>query len=270
MLGPLWYSWPSNTRIFEFLILDRDEQSQSLDEGFRQKQLRMALPHAIAAMREPGEEVVIRLDGPLTADELLPALVHLTEPDLTGRFCISDACKVDAAPVEIIGSVRIQPSPQTCSEICLDPKLGLQRSVRSARVQRSRGMGGAVADNKGHRRSALAGNSSSRGVCVKHDQRIAGSAIDNPPLGCPRSEVPADATINDGCPIGSARQQLPLTVGQVIAILCQEPCSDPQANAQADVDEPGCPALNCLKHPPISQHHRSRPNATGKRYHHQV
>ena len=130
MLGPLWYSWPTNTRIFEFLILDRDEQSQSLDEGFRQKQLRMALPHAIAAMREPGEEVVIRLDGPLAADELLPAFAHLTEPDLTGRFCISEAHKVDASPLEVIGSVRIGPSPQTCSEICLDSKLGLQRSVR--------------------------------------------------------------------------------------------------------------------------------------------
>ncbi len=130
MLGPLWYTWPSDTRIFEFLILDRDEQSQSLDEGFRQKQLRMALPHAIAAMREPGEEVVIRLDGPLTARELLPAFTHLTEPDLTGRFCISEACKVDTPPLEIVGSVRIQPSPQACSELCLDSNLGLQRSVR--------------------------------------------------------------------------------------------------------------------------------------------
>lgn len=130
MLGPLWYTWPADTRVFEFLILDRDEQEQSLDDQFRQKQLRMALPHVITAMREAGEEVVIRLDGPLTADEMLPALAHLTEPDLTGRFCISPAAKLDPAPVEIIGSVRIQPSPQTCSEICLDPSLGLHRSVR--------------------------------------------------------------------------------------------------------------------------------------------
>jgi hypothetical protein len=130
MLGPLWYTWPANTRVFEFLILDHDEQKQSLDQEFRQKQLRKALPHAIAAMREAGEEIVIRLDGPLTADEMLPAFAHLTESDLTGRFCISPVSKLDPAPVEIIGSVRIQPSPQTCSEICLDPNLGLHRSVR--------------------------------------------------------------------------------------------------------------------------------------------
>jgi hypothetical protein len=130
MLGPIWYSWPPDTRAFEFLILDRDEQQQPLDEAFRQKQLRMTLPHAIAAMREPGEEVVIRLDGPLTPDDLLPAFEHLTEPDLTGRFCVSAAQKLDAGPMELIGSVRIQPSPQNCSEICLNPRLGLHRSVR--------------------------------------------------------------------------------------------------------------------------------------------
>lgn len=130
MLGPLWYSWPADTRVFEFLILDRDEQHNPLDEAFRQKQLRMTIPHAIAAMREPGEEVILRLDGPLTNDDLLPAFGHLTEPDLTGRYCVSGARKLDAGPVELIGSVRIQPSPQTCSEICLDPKLGLHRSTR--------------------------------------------------------------------------------------------------------------------------------------------
>jgi hypothetical protein len=130
MLGPLWYTWPADTRAFEILILERDEQQQPLDEAFRQKQLRMTLPHAISAMREPGEEVILRLDGPLTSDDLLPAFEHLTEPDLTGRFCISGARKLDAGPMELIGSVRIQPSPQTCSEICLDPKLGLERSVR--------------------------------------------------------------------------------------------------------------------------------------------
>jgi hypothetical protein len=130
MLGPLQYVWPPGTRTFEFLILERDELQQSLDEAFRHKQLRMTLPHAIAAMREPGEEVVLRLDGPLTADELLPAFEHLTEPDLTGRYCMSAARKFDPRPMELIGSVRIQPSPQTCSEICLDPKLGLHSSVR--------------------------------------------------------------------------------------------------------------------------------------------
>ena len=130
LLGPLWYSWPADTRVFEFLILDRDEQKQSLAEDFRQAQLRMVLPHAIAALREPGEEIVIRLDGPLAGDELLPAFRHLTHSDATGRFCISEVRKLDPSSQDVIGSVRIQPSPQTCSDICLDKQLGLQRSVR--------------------------------------------------------------------------------------------------------------------------------------------
>ncbi len=38
--------------------------------------------------------------------------------------------KLEPAPLEVIGSVRIQPSPQACSAICLDPDLGLDSSVR--------------------------------------------------------------------------------------------------------------------------------------------
>ena len=130
MLGPLWYSWPPETAVYELLILEQDEQQKALGEQFRQSQLRMAIPHAIAAMREAGEEVVMRLDGPLAARELLPAFRHLTESDLTGRFAISEARKLEASPQEVIGSARIQPSPQQCSAICLDPDLGLARSVR--------------------------------------------------------------------------------------------------------------------------------------------
>jgi hypothetical protein len=130
MLGPLWYSWPSDARVFEILIREQDERKHALHEEFRQAQLRMAIPHAIAALREPGEEIVLRLDGPLAPDELLPAFQYLTEHDLTGRFAISPACKPDRSPHEVIASVRIQPSEETCSAICLDTTMGLTRSVR--------------------------------------------------------------------------------------------------------------------------------------------
>ena len=212
MLGPLWYTWPANTRIFEFLILDRDEQKQSLDQEFRQKQLRKALPHAIAAMREAGEEIVIRLDGPLTADEMLPAFAHLTEPDLTGRFCISPVSKLDPSSVEIIGSVRIQPSPQTCSEICLDPNLGLNRSVRL----RAFGVPEEWVESllmtndpeDGRWREILP----HAGFVLSTTRRPGLAAVDQPPARCQRGEVEVDGTPDDGSSTAAGDQQLSVSL----------------------------------------------------------
>src|SRR5687768_13646365 len=64
---------PPGARVFELLILDQDEQGRPLSETFRRAQLRQMLPQAIAALREPGEEVVLRLDGALADGELLAA-----------------------------------------------------------------------------------------------------------------------------------------------------------------------------------------------------
>ncbi len=130
MLGPLRYDWPQETRAFEVIILEQDERHEALNESFRQSQLRLMVPQAIAALREPGEEIVMRLDGPIADGELLGAFRHLTETDQTGRFFISEVQKLEPAPLEVIGSVRIQSSPQGCSRICLDPDVGLERAVR--------------------------------------------------------------------------------------------------------------------------------------------
>jgi len=130
ILGPIQYTWPAGWQVFEVLILEQDERQQELNEEFRQSQLRLVLPQTIAALREQGEEIVIRLDGPVAEGELLAAYRHLTESDQSGRFAVSEVQKLDAAPMDVIGSVRIQPSPQGCAAICHDKELGLHRSVR--------------------------------------------------------------------------------------------------------------------------------------------
>src|SRR5687768_2930548 len=85
-MGPIAYEWPGDARAYEILILERDERNQPLDDSFRQSQIRQLIPQAVAALRDPGEEVVVRLDGPFTAAELMPALRHVTGPDGDGRF----------------------------------------------------------------------------------------------------------------------------------------------------------------------------------------
>jgi hypothetical protein len=117
-------------RVFELLILEQDEQGRPLSETFRRAQLRQMLPQAIAALREPGEEVVLRLDGPLADGELLAAFRWLTDPDGRGRFAFSAAAKPDDAPQEVPCAVRVHPSPQLLTSLCGDMALGLERSVR--------------------------------------------------------------------------------------------------------------------------------------------
>jgi hypothetical protein len=130
-LGPLSGRWPDGTRAFEVLILDQDEQRRALPTAFRQQQLRQLIPQAIAALAQPDEEVVVRLDGPLAERELLPAFRHLTDPAGQGRFVVADARKLDAAPAEVMTGVRIHPAtPQALQALCGDAALGLERSVR--------------------------------------------------------------------------------------------------------------------------------------------
>jgi hypothetical protein len=112
------------------LILEQDEARRPLAESFRQQQLRQLIPQAIAALREPGDEVVVRLDGPLAERELLPVFRHLTDPDGRGRYAISAAAKLTAEPEEVISGVRIQPTDLALHMLCGDAALGLERSVR--------------------------------------------------------------------------------------------------------------------------------------------
>ena len=130
LLGPVDFAWPAAARGYEVLILEHDEQEKKLDEPFRQTQMRLMIPQAVAALLEPDEQVVVRLDGPFIAGELLGMMTQLTQPDSTGRFAISNLRKFDRSAQEIIGSVRVQPSPQACATLCMDPEIGLDRSVR--------------------------------------------------------------------------------------------------------------------------------------------
>ena len=128
--GPLMAPWPDGTRAFEVLILEQDETRRALPESFRQQQLRQLIPQAVAALREPGEEVVVRLDGVLAERELLPAYRHLTDAEGNGRFAVSGADKFEPGPRETLTSVRVHATPDGLQRLCADASVGLERSVR--------------------------------------------------------------------------------------------------------------------------------------------
>lgn len=130
MLGPIRYTWPADTHVYEVLILDRDEQKQTVNDSFRQQQLRQLIPEAATALREPGEELVVRLDGPFTDGELLAAMHRLTDSKGHGRFAVSPMRKLEMDPIDEMGSIRLQPAPHVLSALCADPALGLERLVR--------------------------------------------------------------------------------------------------------------------------------------------
>ncbi len=126
LMGPLSYLWPPDSRAYEVFILEQDEQGQPLDGTFRQAQMRQLIPQALAALRESGEEVVLRFDGPVSSDELLPIFNHLSDE----RFAVSEFHKLEPGPGEVIGSVRLQANPTRWAQLCADLELGLERSVR--------------------------------------------------------------------------------------------------------------------------------------------
>jgi hypothetical protein len=130
-LGAFRAAWPANTRAFELVILSQDEQKQPLTEKFRQQQLRQMIPQTGIALQPPGSSAVLRLDGPLTDRELLPAWRHLTDPDGRGCFAFASAAKLDAGPADISGSVRLAAPWRRIAAVCSDPMLGLESSVRA-------------------------------------------------------------------------------------------------------------------------------------------
>ena len=129
-LGPLGPGWPGELQAYEVLILDQDEQKRPLPEDFRRLQMRQLIPQAVAALRELGDGLVVRLDGPLAERELLPAYRHLTDPAGAGRFAMSGVEKFDPAPQEVLAGVRLEPVDRSLPALCADAALGLERSVR--------------------------------------------------------------------------------------------------------------------------------------------
>ena len=128
--GSIAYAWPEGTRAFEVVVLDRDERQQPLSDSFRQAQMRQLIPQVVAALKGAGEEVVVRLDGPVLPRELLPSLCHLTDATGQGRFMVSELAKLDPRPQQNMASVRLQPSEAGLAALCGDGELGLERSVR--------------------------------------------------------------------------------------------------------------------------------------------
>ncbi|HTL28841.1 MAG TPA: hypothetical protein VL282_06470 [Tepidisphaeraceae bacterium] len=128
--GPLKYSWPGETHAFELLILDRDESQQILTESFRQKQLRQLIPDVVEALREHGEEIVARLDGPLSEGEVVGGFEHIIEPDGAGRYAFSAAQRLEEGTPPPIASLRLHLTNPRLSMLMNDANIGFERLVR--------------------------------------------------------------------------------------------------------------------------------------------
>ncbi len=128
--GPISYDWPAGTRAFEVVVLDRDEHGRPVADAFRHNQLRHLIAETIAALREPGEETVLRLDGALAEGELLYAVEHVADTRWYGRFLLSETGRLEAEPREVIASLRVHCPLASVAVLCADPHLGLHRSVR--------------------------------------------------------------------------------------------------------------------------------------------
>jgi len=129
--GGIEFTWPLRTFAYQILVLDRDEKNQPLSPAFRQGQTRQLIPQVIAALvSAEHERVVLRLDGLLADNELLPSFRYLADPVSCERYAISELQKLDPHPQPIPASVRLVLSPAPLAALCTDAQLGLGRSVR--------------------------------------------------------------------------------------------------------------------------------------------
>ncbi|QOV88613.1 hypothetical protein [Humisphaera borealis] len=136
--GAIQGNWPADARAFELQILSQDEKQQPLTDDFRQQQLRQMIPQAAIALttgdRPAGSAseapIVLRLDGKIAAEELLPVWGMLTEPDGSGQYGFGPTVKIAAEPTDAWGSVRIVPSWKRLASACADTSIGLESSVR--------------------------------------------------------------------------------------------------------------------------------------------
>lgn len=129
--GGIEFVWPLRTFAYQILVLDHDEKQQPLAASFRQSQIRQLIPQVIGALSASEEQrTVLRLDGLLAAGELLAAFPLLCDLSACERYAISATQKLDPQPQAVLSSVRLLASPRLISALCIDPALGLGRSVR--------------------------------------------------------------------------------------------------------------------------------------------
>lgn len=130
LAGPIQYIWPPGTNCFEVVILETDERNQVLARTFRQMQLRQIIPEALLALRGEQDRIVLRLDGPMEADELLKAFDYLTDSAGVGRYSFGPLRKFSHDPAGVMASIRIAPTADVLKSLCADAGLGLDRAVR--------------------------------------------------------------------------------------------------------------------------------------------
>lgn len=128
--GAIGYEWPDDTHAFEVLILESDERQRQLAPAFRQSQLRRLLPEILAALAEPGEQIVARLDGPVAVNELIGTVKHLTDVHGSGAFAWSAAQRLAADAPPPIASMRIHLTLPRLGALCMDGSAGLDSGVR--------------------------------------------------------------------------------------------------------------------------------------------
>jgi hypothetical protein len=125
--GSIAYDWPVNAFIYQMHILDRDEHGRQLEPAYVQAQWRRLIPHVISALNGGEERPVVRFDGPLAEGELLAAFGYLNDCE---RFAVSPVQRFRGDMETVMASVRMMPTNGHLTQLCTDPLLGLERSVR--------------------------------------------------------------------------------------------------------------------------------------------
>ena len=127
-------AWPSGTRAFEMAIRAGDDAPEPMTDAFRQQQFRQMLPQVAIALAPDAHEPMLRLAGPVTDLNLLPAWRHLLSGSLQNRFSFSASRRpADSAdPGEpIVASLCLAPGWPTLSIVCGDEHIGLEHAVRT-------------------------------------------------------------------------------------------------------------------------------------------
>lgn len=128
--GPIRYDWPTEAFAYEVLVLDTDEQQQPLTRGFRQARLRELIPEVLLALRDPTDQLVLRVDGELTPGGLLGCFQYLSPEHGVQRFGISESLELrdHSSPAE--GSIRMQVDDAHLALLCGEHAIGGRAALR--------------------------------------------------------------------------------------------------------------------------------------------